>query len=322
MACVMCQPPARSFITDPDRFCIRVLPGSSLDEDFDADRRSSLLADAAPARRGAVNGAAVPSTVMSPRRLGFRWDVDPRDNPPIAWPRCSSLNDSTQAVRPAWLAGVGRRDINPDSADERALARNFSTCLLALPPRRVNLLLFSRLYAMGTPEQDFGGITDELYQLAQSYNVGEMSGASWRAAAVRDSVAVELNLTTEAARSSAALDRDLSGQLLLRAETTYVVALTGYHPRLLVSIAAGSVIGYLLMVVAGFAAPIIRARVERRRRDSAETEAAGGEDSGGEWEKEAVVQDDERSTQRRAHSCATPAAELSAQAWATGTNER
>lgn len=150
----------------------------------------------------------------------------------------------------------------------------------------------------------------------------EMSGASWRAAAVRDSVAVELNLTTEAARSSAALDRDLSGQLLLRAETTYVVALTGYHPRLLVSIAAGSVIGYLLMVVAGFAAPIIRARVERRRRDSAETEAAGGEDSGGEWEKEAVVQDDERSTQRRAHSCATPAAELSAQAWATGTNER
>lgn len=347
IAYVMCQPPARSFVTNPDRLCAGMQSGGPMIASKVDDKRSTMLSKPAPLRTGLVNGRIVPSTARSLRQLGVRWDMDPFPNDSQArLPVCEPVRDASEAYRPEWLKGVGPREINPASVDEVALARNMTSCRLT-SPAKVSITLCSRLFSLGTPPQDFGRITHEQLQLAQAFNVGafgvdpppepsgvasvllaiivvlpeamavmamildvrrwnrhgimtlglvwaaglvslsgiiylasqETTGAAMRAATVRDTLAVELDLEAEVARASAVTDRDLTGLTLLRAETAYVVARTGYRPRMLVGIAAGTSVAYLLLSVAAVAIAVIRTRVTQEEGGVTE-HVEGGETAG------------------------------------------
>lgn len=90
--------------------------------------------------------------------------------------------------------------------------------------------------------------------------MAEHSGANWRAAAVRDDVAVEQWLPAESMRKGAVIPRDLRGLPIIRTETLYVIARSGYRPRLLVGIAAGTCAAYLVVSAAVAAAVLMQSR--------------------------------------------------------------
>ncbi|OSX72433.1 hypothetical protein BU14_0436s0005 [Porphyra umbilicalis] len=348
LAYILCQSPTRSFLTNPGRMCSGVPPvgGTPPLEGIIEDQRSNVLPGVVPTSPWKINGRRAPESPALPRRLVFRWDVDPYGN--VTLEDCGDIGHSFEALRPAWLAGATSREINPASSDEVALGRSLGgSCLSTIADGAGKFQAQARLYSVGTPPQDFGEVDAVARELAQEYvveafgvdppgapsstaaillavivilpealgvavlaveprrwnrraaavlvlvfatgaismagivyqAVEEVRGAAWRAGTVRDQVAVEVPTAVNDARHAAVQDRTLTGLLIVRSETTFVVARTGFRPGLVVWVAAGTAACYAALSIAAGVAAGVAAR--RQRTGMHVVQTGGGRQGGG-----------------------------------------
>lgn len=122
IAYTFCQPPARSFVRDPERLC------------------AGLTEPPPPARSGrrgntpSVNGQPVPTATHPSSMVGrsAMWYF-------LGWPRAHAPRaadvrtwDDVLLERPCWLAGLGSRELNAGSPDEVGLARRLGRSALVV----------------------------------------------------------------------------------------------------------------------------------------------------------------------------------------------
>lgn len=275
IAYVMCSPPARSFVRDPDWLCVGMKSSSG----------------------GVVPPATAPDVHERPDFLGrsATWSLtEPARNESDVH---STDDVGTQPRRPCWLTGLSSREINPDSPDEVALARRLGS--IYVPFSRRSLPSSSRGVFAEPSVMPTTRLQDELKRFSHTYNLSVFHSVLPREPADDHSVLLSvfvvlpelvaliiLLVTTwpwrpedvcatffvfvsglvsmagavflavwesQGAKWRAAALRNelwMEGSLMeapytKRLETLLVIARTGYRPRLLQGIAIGVAVGYV-----------------------------------------------------------------------------
>lgn len=112
IAYVLCAPPAGQFVRDTRRLCAGLL-GSPLSAVAARDNAS-----------GTVDGVAAPARATpSDHGRGVSWTLRrPNTAPDLQAPEEPQPPPAALFERPCWLAGLGSREVNPNSPDEESLA--------------------------------------------------------------------------------------------------------------------------------------------------------------------------------------------------------
>lgn len=313
IAYVMCSPPERSFVRDPDRLCVGMKPPSG-------GVVPPATAQGVHKRSDFLGRSATWSLTGSARNES---DINGTDDV------------GTQPRRPCWLASLGSREINPDSPDEVALARRLGSIHVPFSRRRLSSFssrgMFAEPSVMPTTH-----LQDELKRFSRTYNVSVFRSTLPREPADDHSVLLSvfvvlpelvaliiLLVTTGPWRPedlcatffvfvaglvsmagavflavwesqgakwrAAALRNELYTESSLteapytkRLETLLVIARTGYRPRLLQGIAIGMAVGYVGLsgVVTGAVWALRRWRHGQPDGDLRGGDGGGGSDDG------------------------------------------